>query len=45
MLNRAPTIYAYASLDALIKGEAAGGAKAALPRAPDTPVTERPASD
>ena len=45
MQNHAPTIYAYASLDALIKGEAAGGAKAALPRAPDTPVTERPASD
>jgi uncharacterized damage-inducible protein DinB len=42
MQNRAPTIYAYASLDALLAGEAGGGAKAPLPAAGDTPVTERP---
>ena len=30
MQNHAPTIYAYSSLDALFKGEAAGGAKASL---------------
>lgn len=44
MQNQAPTIYAYPSLDALFKGEAAGGAKAALPGALGKPVTERPAS-
>jgi uncharacterized damage-inducible protein DinB len=44
MLNHAPTIYAYASLDALFKGEAAGGAKASLPGSGGKPVTERPAS-
>lgn len=44
MQNRAPTIYAYASLDALLAGEAAGGAKAALPGPSDKPVTERPSS-
>jgi len=43
MVNRAPTIYAYAGLDALLQGEAAGGAKAALPGVPHTAVTERPA--
>jgi uncharacterized damage-inducible protein DinB len=43
MQNRAPTIYAYASLDALLKGEAAGGAKAPLPGSAGKPVTERPA--
>ena len=43
MQNHAPTIYAYASLDALLKGEAAGGAKAALPGSGGKPVTERPA--
>jgi hypothetical protein len=42
MQNHAPTIYAYASLDALFKGEAAGGAKAALPGSGGKPVTERP---
>ncbi len=42
MQNHAPTIYAYASLDALLKGEAAGGAKAPLPQTGDKPVTERP---
>src|SRR6202140_3048745 len=42
MQNRAPTIYAYASLDALLTGEAAGGAKAPLPGSSGSPVTERP---
>ena len=42
MQNHAPTIYAYPSLDALFKGEATGGAKAALPGGSGTPVTERP---
>ena len=44
MQNHAPTIYAYPSLDALLKGEAAGGAKTPLPGAAGKPVTERPAS-
>lgn len=44
MQNRAPTIYAYTSLDALLEGEAAGGAKAALPPATGLAVTERPAN-
>ena len=43
MQNHAPTIYAYTSLDALLKGEAAGGAKARLPGSGGKPVTERPA--
>jgi uncharacterized damage-inducible protein DinB len=42
MQNHAPTIYAYSSLDALFKGEVAGGAKAHLPGVSGTPVTERP---
>jgi hypothetical protein len=42
MQNHAPTIYAYPSLAALIAGETAGGAKAALPGASGKPVTERP---
>jgi len=42
MQHHAPTIYAYASLDALLKGEVAGGAKAALPGSGGRPVTERP---
>jgi uncharacterized damage-inducible protein DinB len=42
MQNHAPTIYAYASLDALLKGEATGGAKAPLPGFSGKPVTERP---
>jgi uncharacterized damage-inducible protein DinB len=43
--HRAPTIYAYASLEALLEGEGAGGAKVALPGASGSsgkPVTERP---
>ena len=44
MQNHAPTIYAYASLEALLKGEAAGGAKTALPGSGRKPVTERPDS-
>jgi uncharacterized damage-inducible protein DinB len=43
MQNHAPTIYAYASLDALIDGEITGGAKSALPARSTTAVTERPA--
>jgi uncharacterized damage-inducible protein DinB len=42
MQNHAPTIYAYSSLDALLKGETSGGAKAPLPGAAGKPVTERP---
>ena len=42
MQNRAPTIYAYSSLDALLDGEASGGAKAALPERSPHAVTERP---
>ena len=45
MQNNAPTIYAYASLQALFENEAAAGAKAALPGAPGKPVTERPLRD
>ena len=44
MQNRAPTIYAYAGVDALLKGEAAGGAKSPLPGSGGKPVTERPAA-
>ena len=42
MQNHAPTIYAYANLDALLIGEERGGAKSALPRAGGKAVTERP---
>ena len=42
--DHAATIYAYASLDALLNAEAGGGAKAALPGAQGRPVTERPSS-
>ena len=42
MQNHAPTIYAYSDLDALLTGEAAGGAKAPLPSRYGQPVTERP---
>ena len=42
MQNHAPTIYAYSSLDALLKGEVAGGAKANLPGVSGEPITERP---
>ena len=40
--DRAPTIYAYPSLDGLLRGEALGGSKAALPGAAGRAVTERP---
>jgi len=42
MQNHAPTIYAYADLDALLDGEARGGAKSPLPGARGRAVTERP---
>ena len=42
MQNHAPTIYAYASLPALLAAEATGGAKTKLPGANGKPVTERP---
>jgi hypothetical protein len=41
MANHAP-IYAYPSLEALLAGEGAGGAKAALLGAGGKVVTERP---
>jgi hypothetical protein len=40
--NHAPTIYAYADLEALLDGEAAGGKKSVLPGPGGMPVTERP---
>ena len=43
MQNHAPTIYAYASLDALLNGERLGGAKAPLPARRGEVLTERPA--
>jgi hypothetical protein len=43
MQSHAPTIYAYPSFEALLKGELAGGAKSKLPGPPsDRPATERP---
>jgi uncharacterized damage-inducible protein DinB len=42
MMNHAPTIYAYGTLEELLAGETGGGAKAKLPGAPGKPVTERP---
>jgi uncharacterized damage-inducible protein DinB len=42
MQQRAPTIYAYPSLSALLDGERRGGAKAPLPGASGKVVTERP---
>ena len=42
MQNHAPTIYVYASLEALLAGEKAGGAKTSLPGPGQKPVTERP---
>ncbi len=42
MQNQAPTIYAYASVAALLQGEEAGGHKAPLPGPGGRPVTERP---
>lgn len=43
MQDKAPTIYAYTSLKALLDGEAAGGAKKPFPEPSGKPVTERPA--
>jgi uncharacterized damage-inducible protein DinB len=43
MQNHAPTIYAYAGLEALLESEARGGAKAGLPGSGGKAVTERPA--
>jgi uncharacterized damage-inducible protein DinB len=40
--NGARVVYAYASVEALINGESAGGRKASLPGQGETPVTERP---
>lgn len=42
MRDRAPTIYAYRDLDALLEDAAAGKAKARLPGTGGKPVTERP---
>ncbi len=42
MQNHAPTIYSYASVGALIRGESSGGAKSALPGPGAKPPTERP---
>lgn len=42
MQNHAPTIYAYPSVEVLLKSEAAGGAKVSLPGPGEKPVTERP---
>jgi uncharacterized damage-inducible protein DinB len=42
MQQQAPTIYAYASLQALLDGERRGGAKVPLPGASGKTVTERP---
>ena len=42
MQNRAPTIYAYSSLEELLEAEAEGGRKSPLPTPGGKPVTERP---
>jgi uncharacterized damage-inducible protein DinB len=42
MQNHAPTVYAYAHIEALLSGENRGGAKSPLPGAGGKPVTERP---
>jgi uncharacterized damage-inducible protein DinB len=42
MRDRAPTMYAYSSLTALIDGERRGGARSPLPSRTGNPVTERP---
>lgn len=42
MRDHAPTIYAYANLEALIRGERAGGAKRPLPGTTNRAITERP---
>ena len=44
MQNHAPTIYAYASVAALLQGEDHGGQKSPLPGPGGKPVTERPVS-
>jgi uncharacterized damage-inducible protein DinB len=44
MQDRAPTIYAYGGLDALLRGEEGGGAKSPLPHSGGRAVTERPDS-
>jgi uncharacterized damage-inducible protein DinB len=43
MQNQAPTIYAYASLRALLEAEGRGGEKSPLPARGSNAVTERPA--
>lgn len=42
MQDHAPTIYAYASIEALLEGESRGGQKAPLPREAAQAVSERP---
>ncbi len=42
MQNHAPTIYAYESLETMLRAEATGGSKAKLPGAVGKAVTERP---
>jgi uncharacterized damage-inducible protein DinB len=42
MQNQAPTIYAYPTVDTLLAGEAAGGAKTSLPGRGAAAVSERP---
>ena len=42
MQDRAPTIYAYQDLDALLQGENRGGPKSPLPGTGGRVVTERP---
>jgi uncharacterized damage-inducible protein DinB len=42
MQNHAPTIYPYPNLEVLLKSEAAGGSKTALPGPGEKPPTERP---
>ena len=42
MQNHAPTIYAYASVDALLRAESRDGAKSQLPGPAGAAVTERP---
>ena len=45
MQNHAPTIYAYASLEALLKAESRGGAKTPLPAKSGNALSERPMKD
>lgn len=42
MADRAPTIYPYSSIQALLEGESTGGMKAPLPGPGAKAVTERP---